>query len=176
MKKLIPVFLFVLLTSNVAFSKTLQVSELMDSAASMIDQEVKIEGLMMHVCKHGGKRAFFKDLAPEVEKSIKVEAADCPVFDETNMGSTFRVEGVLKELRIDNAYLDEWESELKAHAHEHEHEEEESCGSCSGDSEEEDKVNPVFERIAGMRKQVAESEKGYLPFYWIEGSKWKIID
>lgn len=89
------------------------VQEFMDNAAAYIDKQVKIEGTVAHTCRHGGKKMFIFD--ENDEQSIKVTASDkIPQFDQSLEGSDVVVTGIVKELRVDEKYLDEWEAELMA--------------------------------------------------------------
>lgn len=93
---------------------TMTVGQLLEQAENLVDQTVMVEGTVLHVCQHGGKRLFIKDAEGN---EIKVESGDnIPQFDATLEGTDIIVEAIVRELRIDEAYLQEWEAELAAEA------------------------------------------------------------
>lgn len=134
-----------------------------DTAAPYyVDQPVWIEGTVTHTCKHGGKRMFIAD----GNDSILVEITTGPdivMFDESLVGSRVYVLGVLKEERIDEKYLNEWEAELKKPVENHE------TGIHTGAKGHEDQPNEAkFEQINSLRKQIKDSGKDHLSSYSIE--------
>lgn len=61
-------------------------------AANLLDQTVSIEGTVMHVCKHGGKKMFLNDDNVKIIASEKIG-----VFDSALEGSTVTVKGIVRE-------------------------------------------------------------------------------
>jgi hypothetical protein len=73
------------------------------------------------------------------------------------------VKGTLKELRIDDKYLNEWEAELKKPAENHE------TGVHSGQKGHEDQsAEDKFAQINAYRDQIKQSGSDHLSFYSIE--------
>ena len=146
-------------------------AEFIEKAPDLVDQLVSMEGTVVHVCKHGGKRLFLGEERIKVLASNKVS-----VFDVALEGSDVVIDGFLREERIDEAYLAEWERELNesevveekevAHKGEpgHDHAEE---------SEDHDARMANLQKIQEYREQIAASDKGYLSFYSVEASKLK---
>jgi hypothetical protein len=126
------------------------------SAHSYVDKPVWIEGTVTHTCKHGGKRMFIAD----GNDSILVEITTGPdivKFDEALIGSR------LKELRIDEKYLNEWEAELKQPVENHD------VGVHTGQKGHEDQpVDAKFEQINSYRQQLKDLNTDHLSFYSIE--------
>lgn len=92
--------------------KVYSVSELLDVAEANIDSTIMIEGEVTHVCKHGGERLFIMDVD---SNTMKIETGEkIAKFDETLEGLDIIVEAIVREMRIDTDYLDEWEAELVA--------------------------------------------------------------
>ena len=112
--------------------KDLGVSDFLAQASDYVGQTVAIEGTVSHVCKHSGKRLFLYD--ENKEEVARVESSDAvPQFDAALVDGRVRIDGVVKEFRIDETYLAEWEQELM-------NEEEESGEHlCDGDKKEEGK-------------------------------------
>ena len=118
----------------------------------------------MHVCKHGGKRIFVG------EERIKVLASDkVGSFDTALEGSDVHVEGILREERVDEAYLLEWEGELEGSGEVQEKEVAHKGEPGHENAEETEDPNAAAkDRIAGFRQQIAESDKDYVSLYTVE--------
>lgn len=132
------------------------------SAHSYVDKPVWIEGTVTHTCKHSGKRMFIAD----GNDSILVEITtgpDIAKFEDALIGSRVKVQGILRELRIDDKYLNEWEAELKKPAENHE------GGVHSGQKGHEDQTaDDKFAQINAYRDQIKASGTDHLSFYSVE--------
>jgi RecJ-like exonuclease len=81
-----------------------------DAAEKMVGQEVEIEGMVIHVCKHGGKKMFLIGENPDIR--IKITASDkVSIFDPELEGSTVHVTGLVEP-------MDEAEAVAKEEKHE----------------------------------------------------------
>lgn len=138
-------------------------------AATAVEKTVIIEGTVLHTCKHGGKRLFLVD----GNDSVRVEVTagkEIPKFDEKLVGSRLRVLGVLKEERIDERYLNEWENEVKKPEASHE------TGVHSGAKGHEDQdTQDKLDNINSLRQDLKTSGKDHLSFYSIEASKFEEV-
>jgi hypothetical protein len=139
------------------------------SAHSYIDKPVWIEGTVTHTCKHGGKRMFLAD----GNDSILVEVTtgpNIPKFEDALIGSRLKVLGTLKELRIDDKYLNEWEAELKQPVENHD------AGVHTGQKGHEDQaVDEKFAQINDYRAQIKASGTDHLSFYSIEAVSFEEV-
>ena len=90
----------------------LTVAEITMGTGEYVDQTVSLTGTVNHVCKHGGKKLFLMSMA--TNDRFKVEAGEVGSFDVALEGSDIKVIGVVKELKVDKAYLDNWEKEACA--------------------------------------------------------------
>ncbi|MCD4735556.1 MAG: hypothetical protein K8R53_05900 [Bacteroidales bacterium] len=160
----------------------LTVAGFLDKAPEMVDKQITISGLVVHTCKHGGKRMFITDEGTEERVKI-VTGGNIDNFDTELEGSVVVIEGILKEERIDNAYLDEWEKEIegdmeeqhKIHeGDEHTGEEGEEHTGEEGEETEEDHHGTDPEKIQNLRKELADSGKDYLSFYSVECIKYSV--
>jgi hypothetical protein len=135
-------------------------------ADSCINKPVIIEGTVLHLCKHGGKRMFLVDGTDSI--SVEVTAGEKIVkFDEALMGSRVRVFGTLKEERIDAKYLNEWEAEVKKPVENH------NVGVHTGAKGHEDQgVQEKLDQINAMREDLRKSGKDHLSFFSIEAEKF----
>ncbi len=70
-------------------------------AADLVGKEVKVSGIVDHVCKHGGKKILL------VDGDYDLHVFNDNRFDEALSGSKVTVVGVVEEQRVDSAYLAE---------------------------------------------------------------------
>src|SRR5210317_615073 len=111
-------------------------------AANFIEQEVRISGIVDHVCKHGGKKLLL------VSNDAQVHVTSDERFSEDLIGSEINLVGIVKEERITEATcLQMEEDNIKSH----------SEGMSSNDQFEAKKKH-----IAEYRKIMAESGKDYI--------------
>jgi len=89
------------------------VSDFDQKAGGLVGKKVQIEGMVAHVCAHGGQKLHIED--DKHDKRIKITTGgDIREFDlalETE-AATVVVEGVVEELVINEKYLTDWEAEL----------------------------------------------------------------
>ena len=146
-------------------------------AGQYIGQEVQVEGLVDHVCRHSGKRMFL--ILPDAAGRVKVVTGDnIASFDVELEGTDVIVRGVVDELRVDEQYLTEWETELEDQEaiEAQEAGEPEPAGteghaegvhSGMGEQADQGTHTEAWEQIADYRAQIAASEKGYHSFFSI---------
>jgi hypothetical protein len=141
----------------------ISVDDFWNNPGTFVGQEVMIEGVVLHVCQHGGKRMFIAGSDPDERLQIR-PGDDMQPFSVKMEGSFLEIRGIVDELRIDEPYLVSWEneliadnpdSELKIHrgeeGHEHHHDDE--------DHEYE------WRQIKRYRELIAESGDDHLSFY-----------
>lgn len=90
----------------------LSIDNLLVHADSLANKEVTIEGICTHTCKHGATKIFL--MGSDDTKTIRVEAGPLGSFDTKCINAIVTVIGTLKEQRVDEAYLQNWEAKLKA--------------------------------------------------------------
>ncbi|MFC2107469.1 hypothetical protein ACFLRY_03940 [Bacteroidota bacterium] len=79
-----------------------------DVAADYIGQEVRMEGTIVHVCKHGGKKLFIMGTDPE--KRIKINAPDdMAAFQPELEGNYIAVIGIVEEIEVEEPEMEEGE-------------------------------------------------------------------
>ena len=157
-----------------ANSGALEIDNLLADAESLAGQEVTVEGVCTHICKHGGRKIFL--MGSDDTQTIRVEGGSVGKFDQKCVNSIVRVTGTLKEQRVDEAYLQNWESQLKAKAAEKQGEGESACRTekkARGET-----ANTPEARIADFRAKIADRKaktgKDYLSFYFLEASSYDI--
>ncbi|OFX24167.1 MAG: hypothetical protein A2041_03490 [Bacteroidetes bacterium GWA2_31_9b] len=149
------------------------VETLMASIDNYIDKDVVVSGTVSHVCAHGGKRLFL--IAENPDLAIKViPTEELGVFNKDVEGSSVNIYGKVKELRIDDAYIANMETEMKegveseaAHTHDGEHNIEHKTVELD---------SAQIQKITDLRSEVAESGKGYISQYWIECNKIETVE
>ena len=161
-------------TTEQSASSALEIDSLLANAESLAGQEVTIEGVCTHACKHGAKKIFL--MGSDDTQVIRVEAGTLGAFDPKCVNSIVRVTGTLKEQRIDEAYLQNWEAQLKAQAAE-----KHGTGEAGCDSEKKargETANSPEARIADFRAKIAdrkaETGKEYLSFYFMEANSYEV--
>jgi hypothetical protein len=148
----------------------LTVAEITMSTGDYVDQTVSLTGTVNHVCKHGGKRLFLMSLA--TNDRFKVEAGEVGSFDATLEGSEIKVVGVVKELKVDKAYLDNWEKEVCAAEAENEAQ---KYADNESHAQNEHAENPTLQNINNLRSALAESEGEHLSFYHLEAISFEEV-
>lgn len=89
----------------------LAIAEFDTKAGDFVSKEVKVKGIVDHVCKHGGKKLLL------VTDDGNVHVTSDTRFDEELVGSEIALNGVVVEERIDEAYLLKMEEDnIKSHS------------------------------------------------------------
>ena len=89
----------------------LAIADFDTKASEYVSKEIKIKGIVDHVCKHGGKKLLL------VTDDGKVHVASDERFEESLIGSEITLNGIVVEERIDEAYcLKMEEDNIKSHS------------------------------------------------------------
>ena len=152
----------------------MEIDSLLANAESLAGQEVTIQGVCTHTCKHGAKKIFL--MGSDDTQTIRVEAGVLGQFDPKCVNSIVSVTGKLIEQRIDEAYLQNWEKQLKAQAAE-----KHGNGEAGCDSEKKargETASSPEARIADFRQKIADRKektgKEYLSFYYVEATGYEV--
>lgn len=142
-------------------AKVLDIGEFMDAAESIIGEEINITGTVSHICSHSGKRCFIIDSTGN--QSVRIEAkGDISSFNRELSGSDIVVTGIVQEKRLDKAYLDEWELELK----DQEEDAEDGGEHCAAE----------LNNIQEMRDWMKDKNKDYYSIFYIDGTSYSLLD
>ena len=154
------------------------VAEFNDKAGELVGKLVTIEGMVDHVCAHGGKRMFIVDEGTDGRVKI-VTGENIPSFDTELEGSEIKILGTVDELVINEEYLANWENELTAEAGKSkgigdgtgkgEHK-----GGSLGDKADQGEHVKELEKIKHYREKIAASGDDHLSFYSIICKKFKV--
>lgn len=97
------------------------VDEVFEQGEALVGDTILVEGNCLHLCKHGGKKAFLQ--SSEDGEFIRANAVEFESFAGECINNKVRVRGVLRaiEVPVEQPVVEE----------EHHHESEEACGVCS---------------------------------------------
>ena len=174
------ILLFIMLTTITSClltsckSKTTQLAR----ADRLTGKTFTTEALCTHICAHGGGKIFL--MGSDDTKTIRVEAGTkIGSFKPETVNNLVRITGKLVEQRIDEAYLTEWEAQVKAQTAEKHGTTEQGCAS-EQKARGEAPANSIEERITNFRQRIADRQakegKNYLSFYYIEGDTYEIVE
>ena len=111
-------------------------------------------------------------------KTIRIEACKLGSFDQKCVNSIVKVNGILREERVDEAYLQRWEAAVAAQTAEQHGEVESGCDSEKAARGE--TGNTVAERIVDFREKIATRKaavgKEYLSFYYVEALSYEVVE
>ena len=154
----------------------LEIDNVLASADSLVNTEITLEGVCTHTCKHGATKIFL--MGSDDTKTIRVDAGSLGSFDQKCVNSIVRVKGILKEERIDEAYLQRWEASAAANTEEHHGDGEAGCSTEKAARGE--TANSTEERIADFRQKIAARKeatgKDYLSFYFVEALSYEVVE
>ena len=154
----------------------MSIDEVMAKAADLVEQTVVIEGVCTHTCSHGAKKMFL--VGSDDSKTLRIEAGELGAFDTKVVNNMVTVKGIIKEERIDEAYLQDWEARLKAETEE-KHGNGEGEGGCDTEKNARgETANTTEGRIADFRAKIAAEKektgKEYLAFYHVVANSYEI--
>lgn len=161
-------------TKSATTTTVYDVDQLLANADALTGKEVSIEGICTHICKHGGRKIFL--MGSDDTKTIRIESGKVGKFEQKCVNSIVNLKGTLREERIDETYLVNWENKLNAKTEEKHGTGEEGCDTEkkargeSGKSENE-RIDNFRNRIA---KRSAEEGKDYLSFYFVEAIEYSV--
>ncbi len=86
-----------------------------DKAGDIVGKTVEIEGLVVHVCKHGGKKMFIVGENPDIR--VKITATDkVSVFEPELEGSNVVVQGIVEPMAEEDVPAEEKATQDADHA------------------------------------------------------------
>lgn len=155
---------------------SMEIDAVLTEAEVLTDQQIVLEGVCTHICSHGGTKIFM--MGSDDTKTIRIEACKLGSFDQKCVNSIVKVNGILREERVDEAYLQRWEAAVAAQTAEQHGEVETGCDSEKAARGE--TGNTVAERIADFREKIAARKaavgKEYLSFYYVEALSYEVVE
>ncbi|GAB1419271.1 hypothetical protein MASR2M12_20360 [Bacteroidales bacterium] len=148
------------------------VANFSEKAPELVDKLISIRGIADHICKHDGKKLFLVDTISDGRVKI-VTGENVAAFNNEYEGYDFEITGKVLETVVDEAYLQEWEEEIKAGIEEKKHLE----GGKPAEATEEDHHSDeeAMQSIQRYRDQMAEKGINKLSFYSIEATSYQVI-
>ncbi|MBI9035285.1 MAG: hypothetical protein JEZ03_12510 [Bacteroidales bacterium] len=157
--------------TEIAKIHELSIEDFIFDAGTYTGKEIKITGTIAHVCSHGGKRMFIMGENPDQRIEVTPNE-DMAVFEPSWEGTDIVINGLVSELRVDEAYLQQWEAEAKTS--ETESEKQIHTGEPGHEHHEGD-VDQTILKIENFRKQIEESGKDHISFYSIVCNNFELI-
>ena len=157
-------------------AKVLQVDDVLAKLDTMVGDTVTVEGLCMHLCRHSGRKMFL--MGSDDTQVLRVESVELgEPFRQECLEHVVTVKGIVREERIDEDYLKEWEKQLQEQEPQHG----EGADGCGAEKQSrQETANTPEARIADFRAKIAEREanegKAYLSFYHIDALEYNVID
>jgi hypothetical protein len=109
------------------------VDEVYVQGDSLVGDTIYVEGNCLHLCKHGGRKAFLQ--SSEEGEFIRANAVEFESFAGECVNNKVRVYGVLRAMEIPveqpKVEAESGATQQQAAEEEHHHEGEEACGVCS---------------------------------------------
>ena len=151
-----------------------QIDDVLTNGDKLIGQEIELEGVCTHICKHGGRKIFL--MGSSDKYTLRIESGELGKFDQKCVNSIVKVKGTLVEEKIDEAYLQKWEETVKQQTADAHGDGEAGCSTekkARGET-----ANSPQARIDGFRQRIAEQKekngKDYLSFYHISAKSYEI--
>lgn len=174
MKKLLglaaAVVMAIFATAN-ASAQSMKIDDVLADGEQYVGTEITVKGLCTHICSHGGRKMFLRG----AKGLLRVESSKATgAFKEDVVNEPVEVTGILKETRIDETYLKNWEERIKNGKGVGEH------GGCETESAARgDQGNTDQQKIDNFRKRIAERNakegKNYLSVFYMTANSYKIL-
>lgn len=149
-------------------TELLKVADVMNHPADYTDQEIIVEGMVTHVCRHGGKKLHLSDAGSDLKLRIKA-GENMNAFERELEGSSVQVSGKFIEERIDQAYIEKLKKgDVEEH---HDHADGEDHTGDHEQKVEESGQGVSDEYIQELKQKIEESEQGYISEYWLVARK-----
>lgn len=126
----------------------IDIGEFDAKAGDYVGKEVKVSGIVDHVCKHGGKKILLVSDKGDVHVNAEKR------FDENLVGKDITVIGIVKEFRVDESYCLKMEKDnIKSH---------------KGGSSEDDIYKRKMKQIQFYRDSMKKANVDHLSFYSLD--------
>jgi hypothetical protein len=146
------------------------VKDYLKDPAAFAGRQIVLQGFVTDVCRKKGCWALLHDTDSEAKGQVRVkqdeEGQTFKAFLPDLLGRSIQVDAQVKETKIDQAYLDKWETSVKAAK--------ERAETAGGEKSE--SFDTVLKQIAEYRGRVEKSKRGYLSSYSLAVSQWREAD
>lgn len=175
--------------NETAETEAITVDTILANPEAFVGQTVTIEGVVSHLCKHGGRKAFL--LGSDDNTMIRCDATAemGNVFPQETIHQPLRVTGVVMESRLDEQAIRELEQnrqgQIERIAEQQGQEEAENYKNAPTGCETERKaagqaeVETFAAQMADYRSRIAQRDslegKPYLSTYYIQATAYEIL-
>lgn len=176
-------------SSDATGEASLSIDTILANPEAFVGQNVTVEGVVSHLCKHGGRKAFL--LGSDENTMIRCDATPemGNVFPKETIHQPLRVTGVVMESRLDEQTIRQLEQDRQGQvarlAEQHGAEEAASYQNAPTGCETERKaagqaeVETFAAQMADYRRRIAERDslegKPYLSTYYIQANAYEIL-
>jgi len=151
----------------------LQVTQVSENPDQYTDQKITMEGMVTHVCRHGGKRLHLSGAGSDEMVRVRISNNMAP-FERELEGSTIQVSGTFIEERMDQEYLDKLrKGQVSGESHDHQGDHDESGEPSTGEQADVEQGAVSEAYIQELEAKINESEKGYISEYWLTAKSVK---
>ncbi len=145
-------------------------------AGDFVGKKIELTGTVDHICKHGGQRLFL--VSENSDARIKITPdEEIAAFNAELVGNNIVIVGIVEEQRIDEAYLREWEEEIKAGS---DMADDKGEGSHLGGKVEKGgegaDIDEEMQKVNSLRTEIAESGTDHLSFFSVLCTDYTIVD
>jgi len=141
-----------------------------------VGKKIKLKGTVDHICSHGGQKLFL--VSEESDARVKVTPdEEIAAFNAELEGDLIVLEGIVEEQRIDEAYLREWEEEIKSGSEmsDDKGEGKHLGGKVEKGGENAD-VSEEMEKVNRLRDMIKESGTDHVSFYSVLCTSYNVVD
>ncbi len=151
------------------------VADFDQEAGNYVGKKIQMEGTIDHVCKHGGQRAFLVNTDSDARVKLTPDET-LAAFNTEMEGNQVIITGVVEEQRIDEAYIMEWEQEIKSGvvAADDKGEGSHLGGKVEKGGEGAD-IDEEMEKVNHLRQKLIDSGSDHLSFYSVMCSSLKEV-
>jgi hypothetical protein len=152
------------------------VAEFDEKAGEFVGKKIELTGVVDHICQHGGQRLFL--VSEDSDARIKITPdEEIAAFNIELEGNRINIVGVVEEQRIDEAYLREWEEEIKSGSDMADGKGEGShIGGKVEKGGEGANIDEEMVKVNDLREMIAESGDDHLSFYSVLCTSYDIIN
>ena len=137
------------------------IEKMLDVVATQVGKQIKVRGIVTHVCKHAGKKCFIT--GESGKGSLQVMAkGKIGSFDQELVGTEIEVIGIVQEHRIAKDVID---------SHERNAQEGKEKGEVTMEQ-----CDAVMKNVKEMREWMGKNGKDYFSVFYIDGNTYEVVD
>lgn len=164
--------------TSVEQTRVLTVDNVLENADSLVGQEIEVEGVCSHLCKHGATKAFL--LSNNSQNMLRAEATG-PIdsFPKEAIHHVLKIKGTVVEDRVDEAAVQQMEESYRQATNVHGENVEVGCDAEKA-AQGQSGIDSFAARMQDYRDKIAARQakegKAYLSFYHIDATGYEIVN